>query len=127
MNGINLARALWSRVVRPVLDEHRPAVPRAAARIGSGSDVLGLDDQMSRDHDWGLRLQIFVPESEKADILTVLHDHLPAEFAGLPTRFAFTGQDEHTLAVASTALTNLSRRSSVSTHALARRPLTGCP
>ena len=99
VNGINLARAYWSRVVRPVLAEHRPAVPRAAARIGSGSDVLGLDDQMSRDHDWGLRLQIFVPESEKADILTVLHDHLPDEFAGLPTRLAFTGQDKHTVAV----------------------------
>jgi hypothetical protein len=47
-------------VVRPVLDEHRPPVPRAASRIGNGSDVLGLDDQMSCDHDWGLRLQIFV-------------------------------------------------------------------
>ena len=98
-NGINLARAYWSQVVRPVLDEHRPALPRAAARIGSGSDVLGLDDQISRDHDWGLRLQIFVPKSERTDVLTVLRDHLPHEFAGLPTRFAFTGQDEHTLAV----------------------------
>lgn len=51
VNGINLARVYWRRVVRPVLDEHRPAVSRAAARIGSGSDVLGLNDQMSRDHD----------------------------------------------------------------------------
>jgi hypothetical protein len=59
-NGIGLACAYWSQVVRPVLDEHRPPVPRAASRIGNGSDVLGLDDQMSCDHDWGLRLQIFV-------------------------------------------------------------------
>ncbi|HET7385403.1 MAG TPA: DUF4037 domain-containing protein [Nocardioidaceae bacterium] len=54
---------------------------------------------MSRDHDWGLRLQIFVPKSEKTGVLTVLRDHLPCEFAGLPTRLAFTGQEEHTLAV----------------------------
>ena len=98
-NGISLARAYWSQVVRPVLDEHRPAVPRAAARIGSGSDVLGLDDQMSRDHDWGLRLQLFVPKSERSDVLTVLRDHLPDEFAGLPARFTFTGQDKHNLGV----------------------------
>lgn len=98
-SGIKLARAYWSSVVRPVLDEHRPGLPRAGARIGGGSDILGLDDQMSRDHDWGLRLQIFVPESEKAGVLDVLRDHLPDEFAGLPTRFAFTGQDDKRLAV----------------------------
>lgn len=97
--GISLARAYWSRAVRPILDEHRPVVARAAARIGSGSDVLGLDDQMSRDHDWGLRLQLFVPTSDKSDVLAVLNDHLPDEFAGLPTRFAFTGRDERAVAV----------------------------
>lgn len=98
-NGIGLARAYWSQVVRPVLDEHRPGVPRAAARIGSGSDVLELDDEISRDHDWGLRLQIFVPASLVSDIWSVLHTHVPDEFAGLPTRFAFTGQHEETLAL----------------------------
>lgn len=98
-SGISVARAYWSEVVRPVLDAHRPGTPRAAARIGSGSEVLGLDDQMSRDHDWGLRLQIFVPKGEQADVRAVLRDHLPDEFGGLPTRFAFTGQDERALAV----------------------------
>lgn len=98
-NGIDLARAYWRQVVRPVLEEHAPAVPRAAARIGGGSDVLGLDDAMSRDHDWGLRLQVFVPRGELTRVRTVLRDHLPCEFAGLPTRFAFTGQVEDRLAV----------------------------
>jgi len=67
-----------------------------AARTFSG---LTIRCPATTTRGWGLRLQIFVPESEKADILTVLHDHLPDEFAGLPTRFAFTGQDEHTVAV----------------------------
>lgn len=67
-NGISLARAYWSHVVRPILDDHRPLVPRAAARGGSGSDVLGQDDHLSRDHDWGLRLQLFVRTSAKSDI-----------------------------------------------------------
>lgn len=30
---------------------------------GTGSEVLGLDDAVSRDHDWGLRLQLFVPDA----------------------------------------------------------------
>lgn len=98
-NGISLARAYWSHVVRPILDDHRPLVPRAAARGGSGSDVLGQDDHLSRDHDWGLRLQLFVRTSAKSDILAVLEEQLLDEFAGLPTSFAFTGQDEHRLAV----------------------------
>ncbi|MGC1209244.1 MAG: DUF4037 domain-containing protein, partial [Ornithinimicrobium sp.] len=98
-NGIDLARVYWSQVVRPVLDEHCASIRRAAARIGGGSDVLGLDDQMSRDHDWGLRLQLFVSDGDVATVLDVLRTHLPNEFAGLPTRFAFTGQDEATLAV----------------------------
>ena len=99
VNGVSLASAYWSNVVRPVLDERRPGLPRAAARIGGGSDVLGLDDHMSRDHDWGLRLQIFVPDGEQAGVLAVLRNHLPNEFAGLPTRFAFSGQDEQRLAI----------------------------
>jgi hypothetical protein len=98
-SGIDLARAYWCRLVRPILDEHRPAVPRAAGRIGTGSDVLGLDDEVSRDHDWGLRLQVFVPQSATTDVLTVLRDHLPDEFAGLPTRFPLTGRAEPALAV----------------------------
>lgn len=92
-NGIELSRAYWTEVVRPILDEHRPGLTRSAARVGTGSDVLGLDDEMSRDHDWGLRLQVFVADSETADVRALVHDHLPDEFAGLPTRFAFSGQD----------------------------------
>lgn len=98
-SGISVARAYWREVVRPALIAHRPGTCRAAARLGSGSEVLGLDDQMSHDHDWGLRLQIFVPEGEQADVRAVLLDHLPDQFAGLPTRFAFSGQDERALAV----------------------------
>ena len=98
-SGIGLARAYWDHVVRPLLDVEFPSVPRAAARIGPGSDVLGLDDEMSRDHDWGLRLQLLVPSSERARVEEVLTRRLPAEFAGYPTRLRFAGQEHAVLAL----------------------------
>ncbi len=97
--GVALARAYWCRVVRPLLDQALPDVPRAAARIGSGSDVLGLDDATSRDHDWGLRLQVFVPPEHVGAVAELLAARLPADFAGHPARLVFTGRPDAQLAV----------------------------
>lgn len=55
-SGAALSREYWQDVVAPLLEKHLPGLPYAAARLGSGSDVLGLDDHQSQDHDWGLRL-----------------------------------------------------------------------
>ena len=98
-SGIDLARSYWSEIVRPLLDRAVPGMPRAAARIGSGSDVLGLDDEMSRDHDWGLRLQLFVPDQSRASVVEVLLAELPGNYLGHPTRLTFTGQSEPVLAL----------------------------
>ncbi|MFC8600585.1 DUF4037 domain-containing protein [Isoptericola sp. NPDC057191] len=88
--GIGLARAYHDDVVRPLLDAWRPGLPYAAARLGSGSDVLGLDDATSRDHDWGLRLTLLVDAADVVAVDAYLGRALPAEHAGLPTRFATT-------------------------------------
>ena len=98
-NGIGLARSYWVQMVRPLLDLELPSVPRIAARIGSGSDVLGLDDEMSRDHDWGLRLQLLVPSTARSRVEDVLTRQLPSEFVGHPTRLRFSGQDSSSLTV----------------------------
>ena len=60
-SGVDIARTYYFEVVRPLLALRFPGMPHAAGRLGGGSDVLGLDDETSRDHDWGLRLNLFVP------------------------------------------------------------------
>lgn len=86
-----LARAYFAEVVQPLLADQFPRLTYSAARLGAGSDVLGLDDLMSQDHDWGLRLNLFVPDGRVTEVDAALSRALPPAFRGLPTRFAFTG------------------------------------
>jgi hypothetical protein len=88
-SGSECARRYCEELVGPLLAAHRPDLSHAAARLGSGSDVLGLDDDRSRDHDWGLRLTVLVDDDDvAADVHALLAEELPDTFAGLPTRFA---------------------------------------
>lgn len=60
MNGIELARRYYETEVAPGL----AGVPHAAALLGAGSEVLGYDDEVSTDHDFGPRVQIFYPDRD---------------------------------------------------------------
>ncbi len=55
MKGLELCRSYYEEVGAPALRERFPELmPRAAAGLcGQGSDCLGLDDEYSRDHDFG--------------------------------------------------------------------------
>ncbi|NUQ33016.1 MAG: DUF4037 domain-containing protein [Dermatophilaceae bacterium] len=90
LNGAELSRAYWAQVVEPLVRGRWPGLRVAAARLGSGSDVLGLDDAMSRDHDWGLRLDLLVPAAEVSEVESHLEASLPESFLGHPVRFATT-------------------------------------
>jgi len=90
--GLTLARDFFEEIIKPLLAEKTPGVPYAAALIGPGSDVLGFDTPISRDHDWGPRLQLFLPERELPErtglLGRVLASELPSEFHGFATCFA---------------------------------------
>lgn len=92
--GVRLALGYYDDVVAPLLKAQAPELPYAAARVGTGSEVLGLDDDMSRDHDWGLRLQLFVEADAVERVSALLDEHLPLSYAGFPVRFATTGDPD---------------------------------
>jgi Domain of unknown function (DUF4037) len=91
--GAELARRFFAEAVAPLLSVAMPGLRYAAARLGSGSDVLGLDDALSRDHDWGCRLTLLV-DADAGDqvprVRRLLEDELPERFAGFPVRFPVT-------------------------------------
>ncbi|MFI5907713.1 DUF4037 domain-containing protein [Dactylosporangium sp. NPDC051541] len=88
--GLRLCRDLYELGVRPLLD----GVAHAAARIGAGSEVLGLDTPRSTDHDWGPRLQLFVDLAtvDAGALSRTLSDHLPKDIHGWPTNYAPPGE-----------------------------------
>jgi uncharacterized protein DUF4037 len=90
--GVELAGRLYREAVRPLLSRHFPGLTHTAALIGRGSEVLGFDTTRSTDHDWGPRLQLFVPTSDDR-ISDMLADELPAEIAGYSTNLAPVGEE----------------------------------
>ncbi len=91
MKGLSLNRSFYHEAVAPLLAEGFPGLVYSAARIGAGSDVLGFDTEMSMDHDWGPRLEIFLSEEDYVKRREAIHRYLSARlphcFRGFPVSF----------------------------------------
>lgn len=83
--GLELSRSFYEEVVADAI----VGVPHAAALLGTGSDVLGLDTPRSTDHGWGPRLELFVAEEDLAAVRERVDALLPATFKGWPTRYGW--------------------------------------
>jgi len=98
ISGIELSRRFYAELVAPWLGRAFPALRHAAALIGSGSELLGFDDAMSRDHDWGPRVTIFVSEADFAAqgeaIVEAFAAAAPADFLGHPLSLKRTRDGE---------------------------------
>jgi hypothetical protein len=97
--GTEIARLFHAETVAPLLAREFPRLRYAAARLGSGSDVLGLDDGRSRDHDWGCRLTLLVDEPDAGavpEITGMLERDLPETFRGFPVRFGVSWDETAT-------------------------------
>ncbi len=80
--GLELAQGFYYDVVTPLID-----VPHAASLIGEGSEVLGYDQDRSKDHSWGPRLQLFVEDHNVERVQYIVDTSLPSEYDGYPVRF----------------------------------------
>ncbi|MCQ2524569.1 MAG: DUF4125 family protein [Lachnospiraceae bacterium] len=86
-SGMAISKAYYEECLAPVIDEKLSAYKDkiAVGLIGKGSDCFGYDDELSRDHDWGPDLCIFVSkETYEAigDKLEEIYVNLPKEYRG---------------------------------------------
>ena len=90
--GLELSRSFFADIVEPMLGDRFPSLRYAAALLGTGSEVLGYDTEMSTDHEWGPRVDLFLREDEPADsgtrIDAILRERLPPSFRGYSTHFS---------------------------------------
>lgn len=97
--SLELSRLLFAEQISPILEREFPDLKYAAATLGMCSEVLGLDDAVSMDHEWGPRVTLFLSEQDKAhyanEINQALQKLLPATFMGLPMIWRKPGVDIH--------------------------------
>ena len=89
MHGLELSRRYWESFGQDMLEREFPALKElvAAGLCGSGSEVLGFDDEVSQDHDFEPGFCLFLPDEEIVDRreafrLERAYARLPKEFAG---------------------------------------------
>lgn len=88
--GLELNRKFFFEIIKPLMDKSYPDLIYSASLIGYGSDVLGLDNETSMDHNWGPRCQLFLNDNDiklKEELPTFFANSLPLEFLGFPTNY----------------------------------------
>ena len=90
-SGLELARVFYDEAVAPIVANVLPGRRYTAGLIGPCSDVIGFDDEISRDHGWGPRCHILLdPEdfdAARVALDTALANRLPLQVRGYPTSY----------------------------------------
>lgn len=92
VNGMRLSMQYYE-LCRPLLMQDIPDLMAEAAigLVGEGSECFGMDDQYSRDHDFGPAFCIWLPRGILAACSSRLEAallELPREYCGFPSRMA---------------------------------------
>jgi hypothetical protein len=99
LKGLDLCESFYNEVARPILHQNFPLLQYSAGLIGYGSDVIGLDDEMSTDHEWGPRLHLFLPEEDfdlwKGQISSMFSMNFPYQYHGYFTNFTPPDLNDH--------------------------------
>ena len=87
MNGLELSRAFYESYGAPLLHEQFPEQEGlvAVGLLGSGSECLGFDDEVSRDHDFEPGFCLLLPGEDVIDRRTAFL--LERAYAKLPKAF----------------------------------------
>ncbi len=97
--GLKLSGLFYEEAVKPVLEADFPDLHYGAALVGSGSEILGFDTEMSTDHHWGPRLMLFLRPDDLAQHQSAIHEalrqRLPHRFHGYPTSFSSPNPDDN--------------------------------
>lgn len=90
--GLDLNEQFYHQVIGPLLTNHFPNLRHSAALIGYGSDVLGYDTELSTDHNWGPRLQLFLNPADHSvysdSVDQLMRRQLPHRFKGYGVNFS---------------------------------------
>lgn len=103
MKGLEIARAYWREAGLPMMERDFPRLlPKVAIGLaGAGSECLGFDDALSRDHDFEPGFCIFLPGEDVVSrreefLLERAYAKLPGEFMGLKrSRLSPVGGNRH--------------------------------
>jgi len=95
--GMQLSEQLYTQIVKEIITRSFPKLKYSAGLIDYGSDVLGYDNEVSKDHQWGPRLSIFLSTSDIIEygekLENTLSEQLPQDFLGFSTNFSGTKLD----------------------------------
>ncbi len=91
MKGLELSERYFNEICSPMVEEKFPEYSRriASGLVGDGSECFGFDDEISRDHDWGPAVCLWLTEQDYSAVGTRLKQELarlPKDFAGFPAR-----------------------------------------
>lgn len=85
---IDISHDFFDQIVVPILEENYPNefAQMTCGVFGLGSEALRLDDEYSRDHHWGIRIDALMPEdvfaNKREAILETLSANIPSTFQG---------------------------------------------
>lgn len=90
VKGLELCKGFFFDIAKPIMDKNYPNLTYSAGLIGYGSDVLGYDDEVSKDHMWGPRFYLFLSENDiekKQDIFETFCENFPYQYKGFSVNF----------------------------------------
>jgi len=90
---------LYEQEIAPLMERKFPNLQYAAATYGMCSETLGLDDEVSMDHQWGPRVTVFLSEQDHdrwfQEVMAAFRESFPVRFKGFDMMWKKPGVDIH--------------------------------